>query len=155
MELLDLVEWHAPDLWEKFYLEQYQVSKAFHQLHEVKCCCKRISNSQPAPSTECECEERNKTQLPHHSEIPPCLFEWLNTCTGESFTFGQDVALPQEPWEHCPPQHPQGHLSTGTKALQLHSTSTSQLKVDVLLYVFQKSAPKPTPRENRTQQKTT
>lgn len=35
MEPLDLVEWHAPDLWEKLCLEQYHVSKAFHQLHKV------------------------------------------------------------------------------------------------------------------------
>lgn len=43
---------HAPDLWEKFHLEQYQVSKAFHQLHKVKCHCQRISNSQPATQHE-------------------------------------------------------------------------------------------------------
>lgn len=69
-----------------------------------------------------------------------------STCKGESFTFGQDVAVLSGCSWQC---HPQGHLSTGTKALHLDFTRTSQLKLDGL----QKLVPKPTPRESRTEQK--
>lgn len=163
---------HAPDLGEKFYLEQCRVSKTFHQLHKVKCHCKRISNSQPAIQHEVLSVNVKKarhnclcllTVRSHHAH-----FEWFNllllsssTGKGESFTFSQGVALPEEPWEHCPPQQPKQLLWHKNILLQvpmhcqLHFTRSSQLKADGVLYVLQKLAPKPTPRENRTEQKTT
>lgn len=68
---------HASNLWEKFYLEQYQVSKAFHQLHKFKSPCQNLkfTDSHPTQSSECECEEiKTQLPLPHHSENPSCPF---------------------------------------------------------------------------------